>query len=215
MLALACCRWPAPARPGLTTAYEPTFAKRFPPELQARAESRQGRASWRPASRSSRCMAAEAQRIEAALPKGVAPGACILDERERHQPHQRCSWPSASNFWRGRRAVTSALHHRRARWPASRTSRPTADETLRLSDLTLPHAFARVLLAEGALPGVVAARGAPLPPRVIASTPSMPRGRAWPCPTDLPRCALPNQFDFIYLASAEPAPGASSWSRSA
>jgi 23S rRNA (pseudouridine1915-N3)-methyltransferase len=25
----------------------------------------------------------------------------------------------------------------------------TADETLRLSDLTLPHAFARVLLAEG------------------------------------------------------------------
>ncbi len=31
---------------------------------------------------------------------------------------------------------------------STRRSRHSADETLRLSDLTLPHAFVRVLLAE-------------------------------------------------------------------
>ena len=87
-------------------------------------------------------MAAEAQRIEAALPRGARRVA--LDER-------------------GERVTTAQLAERLLAWqrdgrdaalliggpdgldPALKAS---CDETLRLSDLTLPHAFARVLVAE-------------------------------------------------------------------
>jgi 23S rRNA (pseudouridine1915-N3)-methyltransferase len=87
-------------------------------------------------------MAAEAARFEAALPKGIR--RVVLDEH-------------------GTRLTTTALAQRMQVWrddgrdaalliggpdgldPALKSS---ADETLRLSDLTLPHAFARVLLAE-------------------------------------------------------------------
>jgi 23S rRNA (pseudouridine1915-N3)-methyltransferase len=120
-------------------AYE-EFAKRFPPELRlelktCKAEPRSGRNAVQ-------LMAAEAQRIEAALPRGVR--RVVLDEQ-------------------GDRLSTLELAARLDAWRADgrdvalivggpdgldATLKAGADETLRLSDLTLPHAFVRVLLAE-------------------------------------------------------------------
>ena len=121
------------------TAYD-DFAKRFPPELKlelkaVKAEPRGGKSA-------AQLMAAEAQRLEAAIPKGAR--RIVLDER-------------------GDRVTSVQLAERLQRWmgegrdavlliggpdgldPALKAS---ADEALRLSDLTLPHAFVRVLLAE-------------------------------------------------------------------
>jgi 23S rRNA (pseudouridine1915-N3)-methyltransferase len=121
------------------TAYE-EFAKRFPPEL--RLELKAVKAEPRGGKSAAQLMAAEAQRIEAALPKGAR--RIVLDER-------------------GDRLTSVQLAERLQRWmgdgrdaalliggpdgldPALKAS---ADEALRLSDLTLPHAFVRVLLAE-------------------------------------------------------------------
>jgi len=126
-------------RPWAQTAWD-DFAKRFPPELRlelkaVKAEPRQGR-------NAAQNMAGDAARIEAALPRGVR--RVVLDEH-------------------GSRLTTSALADRLRFWlgdgrdvafvvggpdgldPALKSS---ADETLRLSDLTLPHAFVRVLLGE-------------------------------------------------------------------
>ncbi len=120
-------------------AYE-EFAKRFPPELRlelkaCKAEPRSGRSAQQ-------LMAAEAQRIEASLPRGVR--RVVLDER-------------------GDRLSTRQLAARLEAWASDgrdvalivggpdgldATLKASADETLRLSDLTLPHAFVRVLLAE-------------------------------------------------------------------
>jgi 23S rRNA (pseudouridine1915-N3)-methyltransferase len=122
------------------TAYD-DFAKRFPPELrlELKAVKAEPRTSGRPASA---LMAAEAQRLEGALPKGAR--RVVLDER-------------------GARLTTLALADRLRFWLGDgrdvafliggpdgldETLRGTADESLRLSDLTLPHAMARVLLAE-------------------------------------------------------------------
>ena len=117
------------------------FAKRFPPELklELKALKAEPRTSGKPAEA---LMAAEAARIEAALPKGIR--RVILDERgERRSTAQLAE---RLRFWLGDgRDVAlivggpDGLHA---------TLKATADETLRLSDLTLPHAFARVLLAE-------------------------------------------------------------------
>ena len=117
------------------------FAKRFPPQmrLELKALKAEPRSSGRTAAQ---CRSAEAARIEAALPRGVR--RVVLDER-------------------GARVTTAQLAERLRQWrdegrdtalviggpdgldPALAAS---ADETLRLSDLTLPHALARVLLAE-------------------------------------------------------------------
>ena len=116
------------------------FAKRFPPEM--RLELKALKAEPRASRDAARCMAAEAQRIEAALPKGAR--RVVLDER-------------------GARVTTGQLSERLQRWRAEGREvalliggpdgldpalKARADETLRLSDLTLPHAFVRVLLAE-------------------------------------------------------------------
>jgi 23S rRNA (pseudouridine1915-N3)-methyltransferase len=122
-------------------AYE-DFAKRFPPEM--RLELKAVKAEPRTAGKSTeQLMAAEALRLEAALPKSVR--RVILDER-------------------GDRVTTMQLAQRMERWKGDGRDvaifiggpdgldpalKATADETLRLSDLTLPHAFVRVLLAEG------------------------------------------------------------------
>lgn len=121
------------------TAYD-DFAKRFPPEM--RLELKAVKAETRGSRTAEQMMAAEAVRLEAVLPKGVR--RVVLDER-------------------GTRLTTVQLAARMEAWqhdgrdvafvvggpdgldPALKA---TADETWRLSDLTLPHAFVRVLLAE-------------------------------------------------------------------
>ena len=122
------------------TAFE-DYAKRFPPEMRlalkaVKAEPREGGRT--PA----QMMAAEAKRLEDALPRGVR--RVVLDER-------------------GARLTSKQLAERLEVWQADGrdvafliggpegldpTLKASADEALRLSDLTLPHAFARVLLAE-------------------------------------------------------------------
>ena len=116
------------------------FAKRFPPEM--RLELKALKAEPRNARSPAQCMAAEAQRIEVALPKGAR--RVVLDER-------------------GTRTTTQQLAERLGAWRAEGRDvaflvggpdgldgalKAEADESLRLSDLTLPHAFVRVLLAE-------------------------------------------------------------------
>ena len=116
------------------------YAKRFPPEL--RLELKPVKAEPRGSRTPTQAMAAEAERIEAALPRGVR--RIALDER-------------------GSRVTTLQLAARLQAWQADGRDaalliggpdglapalKAGADETLRLSDLTLPHAFVRVLVAE-------------------------------------------------------------------
>jgi 23S rRNA (pseudouridine1915-N3)-methyltransferase len=121
------------------TAYA-DFAKRFPPEL--RLELKAVKAEPRGGKTATQLMAAEGQRIEAALPRSVR--RVVLDEH-------------------GERLSTVQLSARMQAWMHDGRDvallvggpdgldvalKASADETLRLSDLTLPHAFVRVLLAE-------------------------------------------------------------------
>ena len=116
------------------------FAKRFPPE--ARLELKAVKAEPRSGKTAEQLMAAEGARIDAAVPRGVR--RVVLDEH-------------------GTRLTTVQLAARLKAWmndgrdvalliggPDGLDARLKAsgDETLRLSDLTLPHAFVRVLLAE-------------------------------------------------------------------
>jgi 23S rRNA (pseudouridine1915-N3)-methyltransferase len=117
------------------------FAKRFPPEMRlvVKALKAEPRSSGKTAAQ---CMAAEAARLAEACPKGAR--RVVLDER-------------------GSRIGTQALAERIAAWRGDgreivffvggpdgldESIRASADESLRLSDLTLPHALARVLLVE-------------------------------------------------------------------
>ena len=116
------------------------FAKRFPADC--RLELKALKAEPRPGKSAAQCMAAEAQRLEAALPKGAR--RVILDERGSRLTTAQLS--ERLQFWRGDgRDVALLIGGPDGLDPALKA---TADETLRLSDLTLPHAFARVLLAE-------------------------------------------------------------------
>ncbi len=123
------------------------FARRFPPELRLellplKAEPRQGGKT------AAQCMAAEAVRIEAALAALTRQGRGVrriaLDERgvrisSAHLAERLRAWceegRDAALLIGGPDGLDPALRER-------------ADESLRLSDLTLPHALARVLLAE-------------------------------------------------------------------
>jgi 23S rRNA (pseudouridine1915-N3)-methyltransferase len=119
------------------------YAKRFPPE--ARLELKALKAEPRSGRTAVQCMDAEAQRIDAAI---VAAGKgirrVVLDEH-------------------GSRVGTVQLAERLRQWRDDGRDvalliggpdglapglKARADESLRLSDLTLPHAFVRVMLAE-------------------------------------------------------------------
>jgi 23S rRNA (pseudouridine1915-N3)-methyltransferase len=116
------------------------FAKRFPADC--RLELKALKAEPRPGKTGAQCMAAEAQRLEAALPKGAR--RVILDERGSRLTTAQLA--VRLQFWRGDgRDVALLIGGPDGLDPALKAS---AEETLRLSDLTLPHAFARVLLAE-------------------------------------------------------------------
>ena len=116
------------------------FAKRFPPEMRLelkalKAEPRGGRSA-------AQCMAAEAQRIDTACPKGVR--RVVLDEHGSSVSTQQLA--DRLSAWRGEgRDVALLIGGPDGLDPSLKVG---ADETLRLSDLTLPHAFVRVLLAE-------------------------------------------------------------------
>jgi 23S rRNA (pseudouridine1915-N3)-methyltransferase len=127
-------------QPGWADEAYAEFAKRFPPEM--RLELKAVKAEPRGAKTAEQLMAAEAARIEVALPKGVR--RVVLDER-------------------GARVTTLQLAARMTTWlhdgrdvalliggpdGLDASLKASADETLRLSELTLPHAFVRVLLAE-------------------------------------------------------------------
>ncbi|MFP5397778.1 MAG: 23S rRNA (pseudouridine(1915)-N(3))-methyltransferase RlmH [Gammaproteobacteria bacterium] len=120
------------------------FAKRFPPQLRielkaVKAEPRQG---GRPVDA---LKAAEAQRIEQALAAaGRGARRVVLDEQGMRMTTAQLAARLA--FWKGDgRDVAFVIGGPDG---IDATLRASADETLRLSDLTLPHAFVRVLLAE-------------------------------------------------------------------
>lgn len=127
-------------QPAWADAAYAEFAKRFPPEL--RLELKAVKAEPRGSKTAEQLMAAEAARLEAAVPKGAR--RVVLDEH-------------------GTRLTTVQLAARMKAWMGDgrdvalfvggpdgldASLKQGADETLRLSDLTLPHAFVRVLLAE-------------------------------------------------------------------
>lgn len=120
-------------------AYE-DFAKRFPPEMRltlkaVKAEPRGSRTA-------EQLMAAEAQRLDAACPKGAR--RVLLDEHGTRLTTARLA--QRFEFWLGDGRDVVFL----VGGPDGLDAllKGTADESLRLSDLTLPHAFVRVLLAE-------------------------------------------------------------------
>ena len=121
-------------------AYE-DFAKRFPPDL--RLELKAVKAEPRTTGKTSaQMMAAEAQRLEAAVPKGAR--RVVLDERGSRLTTVQLA--DRLTFWLGDGRDVALLVGGPDGLDAS--LKASADETLRLSDLTLPHAFARVLLVE-------------------------------------------------------------------
>jgi 23S rRNA (pseudouridine1915-N3)-methyltransferase len=116
------------------------YAKRFPSEL--RVELKAVKTEPRGSKTLETLYAAERERIEAAIPKGSR--IVVLDER-------------------GSNLTTVALAQRLKTWQLEADNvalviggpdgldpafKQAAHERIRLSDLTLPHAFARVLLIE-------------------------------------------------------------------
>jgi len=117
------------------------YAKRLPPEwhFEIKSVKAEPRSTGKPVAQ---MLAAEAQRLDAATPKGAR--RVVLDER-------------------GKALTTGQLADRLRAWQADGRDvallvggpdgldpaiKAAADESLRLSDLTLPHALARVLLVE-------------------------------------------------------------------
>jgi 23S rRNA (pseudouridine1915-N3)-methyltransferase len=121
------------------TAYD-DYAKRFPPEL--RVEIKTVKTETRGSKTLDTLLAAERERIQAVLPRGCR--IVVLDER-------------------GTALTTQALAEQLRGWQLDATDvalviggpdglepafRAGAHQRIRLSDLTLPHALARVLLIE-------------------------------------------------------------------
>lgn len=128
-------------QPGWAEAAYGEFAKRFPPEM--RLELKAVKAEPRSVGKTAeRLMAAEAVRLEAAVPRGVR--RVVLDEQgDRSTTVQLAG--RLETWLRDGRDVALLIGGPDGLSPALKS---TADERLRLSDLTLPHAVVRVLLAE-------------------------------------------------------------------
>ena len=127
-------------QPAWADAAYAEFAKRFPPEL--RLELKAVKAEPRGGKTAEQLMAAEAARIEAAVPRGVR--RVVLDEHgERRSTLQLAA---RMTVWMGEGRDVALI----VGGPDGLAApmKASADELLRLSDLTLPHAFVRVLLAE-------------------------------------------------------------------
>jgi 23S rRNA (pseudouridine1915-N3)-methyltransferase len=119
------------------------FAKRLPPEM--RLELKELKAAPRSSGKTAaQNMAAEALRFEAALATAKGARRVVLDEHGTR--HTTASLATRLRAWRDEgRDCALLIGGPDGLDPALKAG---ADETLRLSDLTLPHAFARVLLAE-------------------------------------------------------------------
>ncbi len=132
------------------------FAKRMPPEMRLelkalKAEPRSGGKT------AAQCMAAEALRFEAALAPAKGARRVVLDEHG--QRHTTATLATRLQAWRDDgRDCALLIGGPDGLCPSLKAS---ADETLRLSDLTLPHAFARVLLAEALYRGWSVLEGHP------------------------------------------------------
>jgi 23S rRNA (pseudouridine1915-N3)-methyltransferase len=122
-----------------TAAYD-EYARRFPPEL--RLELKAVKAEPRASRGAASMMAAEAARISAACPKGAR--RVVLDERGTHLTTAQLA--QRLQAWRDDGRDVALLMG--GPDGLDDTLKSSADETLRLSDLTLPHALARVVLAE-------------------------------------------------------------------
>lgn len=127
-------------QPGWADEAYDDFAKRFPPEM--RLVLKAVKAETRGSKTAEQLMAAEAQRLEGVCPKGAR--RVILDERGTRMTTAQLA--QRFEFWRGDGRDVAFFVGGPDGLDAQLKS--TADETLRLSDLTLPHAFVRVMLAE-------------------------------------------------------------------
>lgn len=116
------------------------YLKRFPPDWKVevkalKAEPREGRPV-------AAIMQAEAARLEAAVGRGAR--RVILDERGTRLTSVQLA-ERAEAWLNDGRDVALVIGGADGLDPAFKH---TADETIRLSDMTLPHALARVLLLE-------------------------------------------------------------------
>ena len=115
------------------------YAKRFPPEI--RVELKAVKTEPRGSKTLETLYAAERARIEAAIPKGAR--VVALDERGEALGTQTLA--RRLTLWQEQGDVALLIGGPDGLDPALREA---AHERIRLSDLTLPHAFARVLLIE-------------------------------------------------------------------
>ena len=116
------------------------YARRFPPEL--RLELKAVKAEPRDSRTAAQLMAAEAKRIEAAIPRGAR--RIVLDEQGDRVTTRRLA--DRLLAWQGEGRDAALLIGGPDGLDAA--LKASCDESLRLSDLTLPHAFVRVLVAE-------------------------------------------------------------------
>jgi len=115
------------------------YAKRFPPEI--RVELKAVKTEPRGSKTLETLYAAERARIEAAVPKGSR--VVALDERGEALGTQALA--RRLTLWQEQGDVALLIGGPDGLDPALREA---AHERIRLSDLTLPHAMARVLLIE-------------------------------------------------------------------
>jgi len=115
------------------------YAKRFPPEI--RIELKAVKTEPRGSKTLETLYAAERTRIETAIPKGAR--VVALDERGDALGTQALA--RRLTLWQEQGDVALLIGGPDGLDPALREG---AHERIRLSDLTLPHAFARVLLIE-------------------------------------------------------------------